>query len=367
MATKTKVNRRKPGSVAEFDIRSCAQAKVNKALAADDKIALYRRMVAIRRFEERSLRAYQQGKIAGFLHLYIGQEAVATGAVSVMGAEDQVITAYRDHGHALACGMGMRECMAELFGKTTGCCKGKGGSMHLFAPEKRFWGGHGIVAGQTPLGAGIAFALKYQQKRACCLCFLGDGATNQGAFYESLNLASLWDLPVVFIIENNGYSMGTAVQRHSAGLPLTKRGTGVGMESATCNGHLIYEVRAKTAEAIARAYDQSKPTLIEVDTYRYRGHSVSDPDQTYRTKKEVEDYRKNRDPITIFREILREEEVMNDEQASSIDREIRKAAEEAARFADESPFPPAEELTRDIYWEEDNPEEKTSRGTIFFN
>ena len=199
-----------------------SQSPINAQLSKEDKVALYDQMVRIRRFEERSLRAYQQGHIGGFLHLYIGQEAVAVGAVSVMSENDHVITAYRDHGHALAVGMNMDECMAELFGKKTGCSKGKGGSMHFFAPDKNFWGGHGIVGGQTPLGLGMAYALKYQKVKGACLCFMGDGATNQGAFYESLNLASLWDLPIIYIIENNGYSMGTSESRHSAGEPLAK-------------------------------------------------------------------------------------------------------------------------------------------------
>ncbi|MEL0098770.1 MAG: thiamine pyrophosphate-dependent enzyme, partial [Opitutae bacterium] len=181
---------------------------INLQLDAEEKVRLYSQMLRIRRFEERSLRAYQQGHIGGFLHLYIGQEAVAVGSVSVMSGDDHVITAYRDHGHALAVGMDMDECMAELFGKRTGCSKGKGGSMHFFAPDKNFWGGHGIVGGQTPLGLGIAYALKHRKAKGACLCFMGDGATNQGPFYESLNLASLWQLPVVYIIENNGYSMG---------------------------------------------------------------------------------------------------------------------------------------------------------------
>src|SRR6056300_615022 len=189
---------------------------VNQALEAEEKIRLYSQMLRIRRFEERSLRAYQQGHIGGFLHLYIGQEAVAVGSVSVLGEDDHVITAYRDHGHALAVGMNMDECMAELLGKKTGCSKGKGGSMHFFAPDKNFWGGHGIVAGQTPLGLGLGYGLKYKGLEGCALCFLGDGAVNQGAFHESLNIAALFGIPVVYIIENNGYSMGTSQKRSSA-------------------------------------------------------------------------------------------------------------------------------------------------------
>jgi pyruvate dehydrogenase E1 component alpha subunit len=200
-----------------------AKHPVNARLTAADKLRIYRDMVRIRRFEERSVQVYQKGKIGGFLHLYIGQEAVAAGTVSLLGENDHIITAYRDHGHALAVGMSMNECMAELEGKVTGCSKGKGGSMHYFAPDKRYWGGHGIVGGQIPLGTGLAFALKYKGVKGCCLAFMGDGAVNQGAVHEAYNLAALWNLPVVFIIENNKYSMGTSQARSSAGEPLAKR------------------------------------------------------------------------------------------------------------------------------------------------
>ena len=211
-------------------------APINKSLSKDAKLELYRSIVGIRRFEERSLRAYNQGKIGGFLHLYIGQEAVATGSCHSWRKTTTSITAYRDHGHALAVGMTMNECMAELWGKHTGCSKGKGGSMHFFAPDKNFWGGHGIVAGQTPLGAGLAFALKYKKVKGCAVCFLGDGAVNQGAFMETLNLASLWNIPVVFVIENNGYSMGTSLKRSSAEENLAHRAEGFDMEWEVCEG-----------------------------------------------------------------------------------------------------------------------------------
>ena len=322
--------------------------------------------MGIRRFEERSLRAYQQGKIGGFLHLYIGQEAVAVGSVSVLGKDDHVITAYRDHGHAIAVGMNMDECMAELFGKKTGCSKGKGGSMHFFAPDKNFWGGHGIVGGQTPLGLGFAYALKNFNKQGSCLCFMGDGATNQGPFYESLNLAALWELPVIYVIENNGYSMGTAEGRHSAGDPLARRGESFDISWKVAHGHDIYEVRSVVQEAVERAHQECKPTVLEIITYRYRGHSVADPDQTYRTKEEIEEYKTNKDPLNLFKRKLIEENVLTEDRALEIDKLAKDEANTSAEFASESPFPDADELMDDIYWETDNPDQRSSEGRIFF-
>jgi pyruvate dehydrogenase E1 component alpha subunit len=251
-----------------------ASAPINQKLTAADKVNLYRQMVRIRRFEQVSLQHYQAGRMGGFLHLYIGQESVAVGTVSVMGPNDHVITAYRDHGHALAVGMGMNECMAELFGKATGCSRGKGGSMHYFAPEKNYWGGHGIVAGQTPLGLGLAYGLKYRGIKGAALCFLGDGAVNQGAFHESLNLAELWDLPVIYVIENNGYSMGTSQKRSSAYVDyLAKRAEGYGMAWEQFNGEDVYEVRAGVGKAIERAHNESKPSILEIATYRWEAQS----------------------------------------------------------------------------------------------
>ena len=339
---------------------------INRELEAEEKIRLYSQMLRIRRFEERSLRAYQQGHIGGFLHLYIGQEAVAVGAVSVMSEDDHVITAYRDHGHAIAVGMDMDECMAELFGKRTGCSKGKGGSMHFFAPDKNFWGGHGIVGGQTPLGLGIAYALKNKGVKGACLCFMGDGATNQGPFYESLNLASLWKLPVIYIIENNGYSMGTAESRHSAGEPLARRGDCFDVNWSVHQGHDLYEVRAAIEDALARARTDCSPSVLEIVTYRYRGHSVADPDQTYRSKEEIEEYKKNKDPINLFRDKLLAEGLMTDEDAKALDQSAKDEAEASAEFALASPFPDTSELMDDVYWETDNPEHKTSSGKLFF-
>ncbi|MBN2068617.1 MAG: pyruvate dehydrogenase (acetyl-transferring) E1 component subunit alpha [Opitutales bacterium] len=326
-------------------------------------------MVRIRRFEERSLRAYQQGKIGGFLHLYIGQESVAVGSLSVCGENDHVITAYRDHGHALASGMNMNECMAEMFGKHTGCSKGKGGSMHFFAPEKNYWGGHGIVAGQTPLGLGLAYALKYKGIKGAALCYMGDGAVNQGVFHESLNLASLFELPVVYIIENNGYSMGTSLQRSSAYTEsLGKRAEAYNIEWETVQGHLIYEVRAKVNEAIQRAHESSKPTILEIITYRYRGHSIADANaDKYRTKEEVKEYQEKKDPINVWRNLLLEDKVLTEEQAKEIDKQARAEADASADFADQSPYPPTESIIEDVYWTHDNPGKHDNEGRIFFN
>ena len=343
-----------------------SQSEANISLSNEEKLDLYEKMIRIRRFEERSLRSYQQGHIGGFLHLYIGQEAVAVGSVSMLGKDDHIITAYRDHGHALAVGMDFDECMAELYGKKTGCSKGKGGSMHFFAPDKNYWGGHGIVGGQTPLGLGIAYALKYNNKKGACLCFMGDGATNQGPFYESLNLASLWNLPVIYIIENNGYSMGTAESRHSAGDPLARRGDAFDIDWSVSNGHDIYEVRQTIADALANAHNKSRPSVLEIVTYRYRGHSVADPDQTYRSKEEIEEYKTNKDPLNLFRDKLLKEGSITDEEIKEIDGKAKGDADASAEFADASPFPDPMELMDDIYWETDNPAEKTSSGTMFF-
>jgi len=341
-------------------------APVNARLSAARKIELYRTMVCIRRFEERSLRAYQAKKIGGFLHLYTGQEAVAVGCCSLMEKSDHLITAYRDHGHAIAVGMDIRALMAELYGKATGCSKGKGGSMHFFDPSRNFWGGHGIVGGQIPLGAGIAYALKYQGVPGACLAFMGDGAVNQGAVHETYNLAALWQLPVVFVIENNGYSMGTSQARSSSG-ELAKRAEGYGMDWGVCNGHDLYEVRAAMEKFLALARDQSKPSVVEIITYRYRGHSVADPDNTYRSKAEIEEYRRTKDPIQVFQAALVAEGVLDEARAAQIDAEVRAETDLAADFAEASPFPAVADITKDVYWEEDNPDQKKSQGRIFFD
>jgi pyruvate dehydrogenase E1 component alpha subunit len=307
--------------------------------------------------------------MGGFLHLYTGQEAVAVGTISLCGENDHIITAYRDHGHALAVGMGMNECMAELFGKATGCSKGKGGSMHFFAPDRNYWGGHGIVGGQTPLGAGIAFALKHKRLRGCCLCYLGDGAINQGPFHEALNLAALFKLPVIYIIENNGYSMGTSQKRSSAFRDnLAQRAEAYNMAWDVFTGEDIYEVRAKTQNAIDRAHNESAPTLLEIQTYRYYGHSVADANaKKYRTPEEIEEYKTQHDPIRIWTQHLVNEGLITESEVEEIDRESKEEANEAVRFAEESPLPDESDIISDVYWEVDNQTDAAKHGRYFFN
>jgi pyruvate dehydrogenase E1 component alpha subunit len=353
---------------AYVDPADYARAEINAPLTAKQKIGFYREMLRIRRFEQVSLKYYNQGAMGGFLHLYIGQEAVAVGTVSLLGKDDHVITAYRDHGHALAVGMGMNECMAELFGKGTGCSRGKGGSMHFFAPDKNYWGGHGIVGGQTPLGLGLAYALKYKGLKGCALCYLGDGAVNQGAYHESLNLAALWKLPVIYIIENNKYSMGTTIERSSAMRNcLAERADGYGIVWDIANGEDLYEVRAKTANAMRRAHKESLPTVLEVDTYRYYGHSVADANaKKYRSAEEIERYKNHHDPIRLWKKRLLEESVFTEADAESIDEEVKAEANAAAEFALASEPPAPETIFEDVYWEVDNKTEAGSTGRHFF-
>ncbi len=346
-----------------------ATAEINSQLTAEQKIGYLREMFRIRRFEQTALKYYNQGRMGGFLHLYIGQESVAVGSLSVLGDNDHCITAYRDHGHALYVGMSMEECMAELFGKVTGCSKGKGGSMHFFAPDKNFWGGHGIVAGQTPLGLGIAYALKYKGIKGCCLCYLGDGAVNQGVYHESLNMASLWNIPVIYIIENNRYSMGTSMERSSAYKGcLAERAEGYNIEWDVANGEDLYEVRAKTHLAVKRAREQCRPSVLEVDTYRHYGHSVADANaKKYRSAEEIEDYKNNHDPLRLWQKVLIEEGVLDEETATQIDTEAKEEAAGSARFADDSPLPPDSDIFADVYWEVDNNTEAGRTGKHFFN
>lgn len=346
-----------------------ASSPINQSLSAEQKIGLYSQMVRIRRFEQVALANYQKpGRMGGFLHLYIGQESVAVGTLSLCGENDHNITAYRCHAHALASGMNMKECMAELFGKATGCSKGKGGSMHFFAPDKNYWGGHGIVAGQTPLGLGLAYGVKYLGKEGSCLCFLGDGAVNQGAYHESLNIASLFEIPVIYVIENNGYSMGTSQKRSSSFTGcLARRAESYEIEWDVINGSDIYEVRAKTHIALERARKQHKPTVLEIETYRYYGHSVADANATkYRTPEEIENYKKNHDPLAVFRRKLTDEGILTD----AIHDEITKAANaettEAVKFAEESLPPTIADIATDVYWETDNNTEASKIGHHFF-
>jgi pyruvate dehydrogenase E1 component alpha subunit len=353
----------------EADTRSFVEADINRRLTPEAKVCFLRDMYRIRRFEQSALKAYNAGKMGGFLHLYTGQEAVAVATMSLLGPNDHVITAYRDHGHALASGMEMGECMAELFGKATGASKGKGGSMHLFDPEKRYWGGHGIVAGQTPLGLGIAYALKYKGIAGCCLCYLGDGAVNQGAFHESLNLASLMSLPVVYIIENNGYSMGTSLARSSAFKQLlAERAEGYNIVWEHSSGENIYEMRVKTQAAITRAHEECRPTVLEIATYRYYGHSVADANaRKYRSPEEIDHYKTNHDPLRLWQKRLIDEGHLTEEQAMALDLAARAEADAAVRFSDESPFPPESDIFADVYYEIDHPEGDVPRGTHFFN
>jgi len=345
-----------------------ASSPINKALTAEEKIELFRKMVRIRRFEQEALKNYAAGKMGGFLHLYIGQESVAVGTLSLCGENDHNITAYRCHAHAMAVGMDTNGLMAELFGKATGCSKGKGGSMHFFAPDKNYWGGHGIVGGQTPLGLGLGYGLKYLGKEGCALCYMGDGAVNQGAFHESLNIAALFEIPVVYIIENNGYSMGTSQKRSSAYRGcLAQRAEAYDMDWDVVDGSDLYEVRAKTHIAMERARKQHKPSVLEITTYRYYGHSVADANaKKYRTPEEIENYKNNFDPIRLWQKRLIEEGVLTEESADAIDREAKAEAAASTKFAEESPAPTIEDITTDVYWETDNNTPASKIGRHFF-
>lgn len=347
-----------------------AEVEVNRRLTPEDKVHLLRQMLRIRRFEQTALKEYQTGRqMGGFLHLYTGQESVAVGTISLCGDDDHIITGYRDHGHALAAGMSMNECMAELFGKATGCSKGKGGSMHFFAPDKNYWGGHGIVAGQTPLGLGLAFALKYKGVKGCVLCYLGDGAVNQGVYQASLNLASLWNLPVIYIIENNQYSMGTSLERSSAyNNCLAARAESYKIEWARIKGEDIYELRAKTWTAIERAHDRSRPTVLQIDTYRYHGHSVSDANaKKYRTPEEIETYRNLHDPLRLWQQCLIEESIIAEEQVTEMDAAAQAEADAAVEFAKASPLPELADVFADVYCEVDRQTLAGQTGKHFFN
>jgi pyruvate dehydrogenase E1 component alpha subunit len=347
---------------AAYEGEQAAQTPINKALQPEQKIAALRDMIRIRRFEQQALNFYNQGKMGGFLHVYIGQESVAVAAASLMNGQDEIITAYRDHGHALAVGMSMEECMAELFGKATGCSKGKGGSMHFFAPDKHYWGGHGIVGGQVPLGLGLAFALKYKNIPGCALCFLGDGAVNQGTVSESLNLASLFELPIVFIIENNGYSMGTSLERSSSIKNyLAERAEGFNMAWDTANGSHFYELRAKINNAMERARQESKPLVLEIATYRYYGHSIADANaKKYRSAEEIETYKANHDPITTWQQQLLEEKLLTEAAIAEIHETVKQEVTAAIAFAEASPWPDPESIFTDVYSQID-------QGTHFFS
>ena len=313
----------------------------------------YRSMLLMRKFEEKAGQLYGQQKIRGFCHLYIGQEAVVAGTISATRPEDTLITSYRDHAHALAKGVSADACMAELYGKSTGCSKGKGGSMHFFSKEHGMMGGHGIVGGQIPLGAGIAFAEKYLGKDNVNVCFMGDGAVRQGALNETFNMAMLWKLPVIFVCENNGYAMGTSVKRTTNMEDIYKIGLGFDMPSMPVDGMDPVAVHNAMDEAVQRARAGEGPTFLEIRTYRYKGHSMSDPAK-YRTKEELEEY-KGKDPLLSTKHAIVENGYADDAWFTKVDAEIKKIVEDSVKFAEESPYPTVDELYKDIYVQEDYP------------
>ncbi len=322
-------------------------------LSREDLLAIYRNMLLQRRFEERAAQMYGKQKIAGFLHLYIGEEAVSTGAAwSIKIGHDSVITAYRDHGIALALGMTADECMAELFGKIDGCSRGKGGSMHFFKAEKRFFGGHGIVGGHVPLGVGIAFAHKYKEDGGVCLTFFGDGAMGQGVVHESMNLAALYKLPVVFIIENNQYAMGTAVWRAFANTEFYRYAASYNMPGALVDGMDVFSVMKALRKYVALAREH-QPSVLEVRTYRYRGHSMSDPAK-YRTKEELE-AKKKEDPIIRLKSYMLQHGLSTNEELDAIDADVKKEVQASVEFAEKSPLPPLESIYEDVYAQPDYP------------
>jgi len=320
---------------------------MNKKNNLKSYLHLYKKMLLIRRFEEKAGQLYGMGKIGGFCHLYIGQEAVVVGVDSVKKKGDQVITSYRDHGHMLSCGMDPKGVMAELTGKKNGYSKGKGGSMHMFSKSEDFYGGHGIVAAQVPIGAGLAFANKYKNNQFVCFTYYGDGAANQGQIYEAFNMASLWKLPVVFIIENNQYAMGTSIDRASSTPKLFTRGEAFNIPGMLVDGMDVLEVSKATELAASNCRRGDGPYILEMNTYRYKGHSMSDPAK-YRTREEVQNIKDKKDPIENFQKHLLNEGLDEDE-FKRIDQEIKEIVSEAADFALESSEPDLTDLYKDIY------------------
>lgn len=328
------------------DQKSKPKTPKAKPFTREEDIAAYRSMLLIRRFEEKAGQLYGMGHIGGFCHLYIGQEAVVVGMQMALKDGDQVITAYRDHGHTLAVGMEPKHVMAELTGRRGGCSKGKGGSMHMFSPEKHFYGGHGIVGACVPLGAGLAFANTYRGNDHVCVCYFGDGAANQGQVYETFNMAELWKLPVVFVIENNKYAMGTSIERSSSTTHLSQRGLSFDIPGEHVDGMDVVAVRAAGERAVATARAGDGPTILEMQTYRYRGHSMSDPAK-YRTREEVQEMRQTHDAIEQVRKRLLEDGTSEDE-LKAIDKEVRESVNAAAEFALSDPEPGASELYTDV-------------------
>lgn len=333
-----------------------AEAEVATRGELKDKpelLRLYHEMVLVRRMEEESARLYQQGKIGGFLHLYIGQEAVAAGLISARQPQDRVITAYRDHGVAIACGVGVNEVMAELLGKVTGTSKGKGGSMHLADVEVNFWGGHAVVGAHMPLAAGMALAdVLNGAEAAVTICMFGDGATNIGYFHEAMNLSMVWDLPVLWVCENNMYGMGTSVARASAVEEIRQKAEGYAMQNSRINGMNVLEVRGAAEEALDYVRSERTPYFLEIVTYRYRGHSMGDPER-YRDSEEIEKWQQD-DPIGIFRRHLIEGEHFSEQELDDEGAAVEKEIEAAIQFAESSPDPEPEALFEDIYAEPAN-------------
>jgi pyruvate dehydrogenase E1 component alpha subunit len=329
------------------EARKSEQRARLKGLDRETLIDLYYQMLLVRRFEEKSAESYSSGKIGGFCHLYIGQEAVAIGAISAIRKDDYVLTSYREHAHALAKGMSPESVMAELYGKATGCSKGKGGSMHMFDKDVNFLGGHAIVGGQIPLATGVAFASKYQGTDKVTLCFFGEAAVNQGAFHESLNMAQLWKLPCIYICENNQYGMGTSLARAMSLVDISQKAHGYEIAGEFVDGMDVLAVREATQRAVERARRDYLPTLLEVRTYRFMGHSMSDPGN-YRTRAEIERHQE-RDPLKLFSTTLRETETVSAAELEEMDKRVREEVAHALRFADESPEPDSRELYTDVY------------------
>jgi pyruvate dehydrogenase E1 component alpha subunit len=331
----------------DHDAAKAEQKNRLSALDLDTALHLYYQMLLIRRFEEKSAEAYSMGKIGGFCHLYIGQEAVAVGAISAIRRDDYILTSYREHGQAIAKGISAGAIMAELFGKEGGCSRGKGGSMHLFDNEVNFLGGHAIVGGQIPLATGVAFASKYKGTDQVTLCFFGEAAVNQGAFHESLNLAQLWKVPCIYICENNQYGMGTSLQRAMSFQDIAQKACAYEIASEFVDGMDVLAVREATQRAVERARKDYLPTLLEVRTYRFMGHSMSDPGN-YRTRAEIEKYQE-RDPIKLFAASLKEEGLIDEKGLQETEARAKEDVERAVRFADESPLPAPAELYTDVY------------------
>ncbi len=340
MATKTKAS-------------SGSKSKSKGKFSKETYMSWYESMLLMRRFEEKAGQLYGQQKIKGFCHLYIGQEACVAGAVSALKEGDKYITAYRDHAHPIGLGSDPKAVMAELFAKETGISKGKGGSMHMFDKEHHFFGGHGIVGGQIPLGAGIAFAEKYNKTDNLCICYMGDGAVRQGAFHEALNIAMAWKLPVIFVIENNGYAMGTSVKRTSNVTELYTLGEAYDMPSEPVDAMSVEEVHNTVEKAAKHVRDGKGPYLLEFRTYRYKGHSMSDPAK-YRTKEEVEEY-KGRDPIEQVKASILKNKYATEEELDEIDKKIKDDVKGYVKFADESAYPDPSEAYKDVYADEDYP------------